>query len=515
MNKDKEILEQSRKQVKNKKQKYSKKYAKKLKKKLQVSMLSIVVILLLIVGSTLAELSMPLNTVKTNMQTKLSAEERKTLEEQENIENKQNNKEIAKIDEKGETTEINKETTGLEIKETTKESEESIKTTVNTPKLEDTETVTYIYNIDDLVRFRNSVNAGKDYAGKTVYVMEDIDMSPACSETVGSWTPIGATGTNFAGTFDGNYHTLSNLYYNSNAYSNVGLFVQNNGVIQNVILENVDIYAYKEQANDNVFVGGIVGTNNKSIINCGINSGRLIGYNVLFTTSKWKNIRVGGISGFNTKQISNCYNKANIEAQASNEKKCWNEAHAGGISGASMQGYIENCYNVGKIKAIANNSYVAGIVGLLYGDNQLFIKNSYNIGEFEVTASYASWNGGIAGINGWDSHEQLTPIINCYYGTSTTYSQYYWNGSVMAPSTSGRVSPTETLKTYAPTLGTAYENDDFNINGGYPILWWEAPTIELNKKQAYIQTGEQLQLEINSTVGARRTVPTTRECFNY
>ncbi len=55
------------------------------------------------------------------------------------------------------------------------------KFTVIVNKLEDKDKIKYIYTIEDLVKFKNEVNAGDNYEGKTVYVMADIDMSSACS----------------------------------------------------------------------------------------------------------------------------------------------------------------------------------------------------------------------------------------------------------------------------------------------------------------------------------------------
>ena len=52
------------------------------------------------------------------------------------------------------------------------------------------------------------------------------------------------------------------------------------------------------------------------------------------------------------------------------------------------------------------------------------------------------------------------------------------------------------MKGYTNTLGKSYEDDEFNINAEYPILWWESANIELNKKQAYIKENEKLQLSV-------------------
>ena len=80
MNKSDELKEQPRKEVKCKKQRHSKKYVKEIKKKLQVSMFSIAMILLLIAGSKLAGLHVPLNNIKDIGKEKLTADESKTLE---------------------------------------------------------------------------------------------------------------------------------------------------------------------------------------------------------------------------------------------------------------------------------------------------------------------------------------------------------------------------------------------------------------------------------------------------
>ena len=93
-------------------------------------------------------------------------------------------------------------------------SQSSMSSYINTSfigeKLENTDTITYIYNVADLVAFRNNVNAGNNYVGKTVNLMVDIDLSSVCSSSKGSWVPIGS----FSGTFDGNNHIIDNLYIN-------------------------------------------------------------------------------------------------------------------------------------------------------------------------------------------------------------------------------------------------------------------------------------------------------------
>ena len=61
-----------------------------------------------------------------------------------------------------------------------------------------------IPNIERLVEFRDRVNAGEDFEGVTVYQVADIDMSSVCSESLGSWEPIGAYDFDYTLDYEGN-----------------------------------------------------------------------------------------------------------------------------------------------------------------------------------------------------------------------------------------------------------------------------------------------------------------------
>lgn len=136
-------------------------------------------------------------------------------------------------------------------------------------RLENTATTTYIYDATDLAAFRDKANAGDTFANKTVYLMADIDLSTVCSSSKGSWTPINS----FSGTFDGKYHKIKNLYINTTTQY-TGLFVTNNGTIQNTILENVSI-TQTSSSRWVMYAGGICTLNNKNVKNCGVQSGTI------------------------------------------------------------------------------------------------------------------------------------------------------------------------------------------------------------------------------------------------
>lgn len=76
----------------------------------------------------------------------------------------------------------------LNLEEKKAEGDESIEiatTNADTDiQTKDIASITQINNLSDFIKFRDSVNAGNTYAGKTVYLNTDIDLSTACNETV-------------------------------------------------------------------------------------------------------------------------------------------------------------------------------------------------------------------------------------------------------------------------------------------------------------------------------------------
>lgn len=218
---------------------------------------------------------------------------------------------------------------------------------------------------DQLVNFRNKVNAGASYSGMTVNLTADIDISER------AWTPIGAayrdtTSPNFhvfQGTFDGNGHTISGLtntgfkiasaFKGSNKTTPAGygeyvfgLFGSvYNATIQNIVMANVNVDLACDEKEKVVgdSVGAIVGfaagdeTTGVTIENCKVLSGSIVGYDAVAgiigrsysaktTIKKCENAatvtairRASGILGFarfsDAKEvaITNCINSGNVK----------------------------------------------------------------------------------------------------------------------------------------------------------------------------------------------------------
>lgn len=255
---------------------------------------------------------------------------------------------------------------------------------------------------DQLVNFRNKVNAGASYSGMTVNLTADIDISER------AWTPIGAAHrdkieaqTNvFQGTFDGQGHKItgltntgfkiSSVFKGSNSttpegYSEYvfGLFGSvYNATIKNIVMANVNIDLACDEKEKVVgdSVGAIVGYaagTNVTIDSCKVLSGSIVGYDA-----------VAGIIGrtYSAKTtISNCENAATVTAIR----------RASGILGFTSGGKgtrvtaITNCKNSGNVKQTGTpDTDPAGKGGInYYIVAGLAIYQKGNSPEIDITGS--------------------------------------------------------------------------------------------------------------------------------
>ena len=163
-----------------------------------------------------------------------------------------------------------------------------------------------ISTVDQLKEFRDAVNSGNTYAGKTVKLTADLDLSGEAN-----WKPIGNLvaypGQSFGGVFDGNGHSISNLTVNDNTpkYAVAGLFGSVvNGTIKNLTVKNVNITS-------TYFAGGIVAytSNAPTIENCHVIGGTIKTTPEKLDNGKYDNgCKAGGIMGYATagSTINNC-----------------------------------------------------------------------------------------------------------------------------------------------------------------------------------------------------------------
>ena len=165
--------------------------------------------------------------------------------------------------------------------------------------------VVEISTVDQLKAFRDAVNSGNQYAGKTVKLTADLDLS---SES--NWVPIGNLvaypGQSFNGVFDGGGHSISNLTCTDNTpqYAVAGLFGSIvSGTIKDLTVKNVNIKSTH-------YAAGIVAytSNTPTIENCHVIGGMISSTPEIVNGSYDNGDKVGGIMGYAIARstINNC-----------------------------------------------------------------------------------------------------------------------------------------------------------------------------------------------------------------
>jgi hypothetical protein len=277
-----------------------------------------------------------------------------------------------------------------------------------------------IYTADDLSHLATAVNSGKTYSKTYLKMANDIDLNYQ------PWTPIG-TSAWFMGIFDGNGHSITSLYTNTNR-TYAGLF----GKIKNAVIKNLSIkgtapiqcgtscyigsiagYALSSSIENcsnaesvsgvitsssgsapSVYVGGIIGyTDSTSIIQC-INSGAVKGQTVCSISRGTAYSYVGGITGYesNNSSVSSCVNSSKITGICTG-------SHGSTTSGSTTSSYT-----------MSAESNTGGLIG--YGESSS-ISLSNNTGSVTVTGNDMPCYGG-----GLIAYSRSMSVTGCYNNAS-------------------------------------------------------------------------------------------------
>ena len=278
-----------------------------------------------------------------------------------------------------------------------------------------------ISNADELRLFASMVNSGQtSINGKLTadILLNDTTNWTSWNETTApanSWTPIGSGSQPFTGTLDGDGHSVSGIYINSEAdYQGLVGYLGSGGALQNLGVKAsyikggnavgslcgwndygtlTNCYNIGSVESTGAEAGGVCGTSTSGNVSNCYNTGSVTGYK-----------RVGGVCGGNSGTVTNCYNTGSVEG---------NEI-VGGVCGRNSS-TVTNCYNSGSVEG---NYSVGGVCGLNYG----IMTNCYNTGSVEGYSNV----GGVCG-NSWGN------VTNCYYlntcgaagvGTSKTSDEF-------------------------------------------------------------------------------------------
>ncbi|RNI11753.1 hypothetical protein EFE42_09970, partial [Methanohalophilus sp. RSK] len=219
----------------------------------------------------------------------------------------------------------------------------------------------HITNLDELQNIEDKLDAH--------YILtSDINASDTVKWNSGAgFEPIGDDTNSFTGNFDGQGHTITDLYIDRS--SDIGLFGEtySGASISNVGLENVNVTGSSG-------VGGLVGENFGSVT-----QSNSTGY----VTGSFDS--VGGLVGYNEGKgstVTECYSTGNVTGSS----------NVGGLIGYhGAYAVVNQCYSTGNVNA-SNNDRVGGLIGKIYLSS---VNQSYSTGN--VTGDFLV--GGLVGYN--------------------------------------------------------------------------------------------------------------------
>jgi hypothetical protein len=321
------------------------------------------------------------------------------------------------------------------------------------------------------IRDWNDLDAIRDNLGGRYILMNDLDSTTAGYAQLASptanvgtgWEPIGTSGDQFTGSFDGQGYEIRDLFINRPDEDYVGLFgeVGQEGVTKDVGVVNVTVIG-------NDYAGGLVGHSDGTVTHCYSTGsvtgeehvGSLVGHNgaIVSNSHSSGNVtgdsRVGGLVGWNQATLSNSYSSCTVTGNTS----------VGGLVGDNWyyECTLSNSYSTG---SVTGRSRVGGLVGVNYYGS---VSNSYSTGSVAGSTGV----GGLVGYN------------------TATVSNSFWNVETSGQSNSagGTGKTTTEMKILATFSGAGWNtvtvgNPDtrnpayvWNIVEGvtYPFLSWQS-----------------------------------------
>lgn len=267
-----------------------------------------------------------------------------------------------------------------------------------------------------------------------------------------TWTAIGTSSNKFAGTLDGDSHTVSGLV----TTGLVGELAEG-GVVENLRV-NCAIVSTSS------LLGGVANSSAGTIRNC------MVSGSITFSSGGYNGASaIGGIAGRNTGNgvISGCVSRAVVK-DAYDNSTYGTSAPLGGIAGYAY-GVVENCYFTGTlaVKKTQPNKIInqkrGGLVGELNANAEL--KGSYVAGEFAI-ADESKFGAVVGKVNSGAT------ITNCAY-LDTIAPQAVADGT-----TSGMTARTaDYMRSAEFAVDMDMNQDDGTLNGGFPVLPWQGGTV--------------------------------------
>ncbi len=294
-----------------------------------------------------------------------------------------------------------------------------------------------VYLIDtaaELAWFADAVNGGQKAINGKLTANINLNGKP--------WTAIGTSSNKFAGTLDGDSHTVSGLA----GTGGLVYYLSANGTVKSLCVD----CAIDGTSN----VGGIADKSEGRIENCLVSGYIKGGNDTIFG--------VGGIVGHGVagNVISGCVSTADILFKYSRYAV---QNGAGGIVGYTY-GTVENCYFAGNVHTNAKSVSDGGFGGLVgCARSNAVMKDCYTVGA--VTGPESSFGAVVGKVNSGAT------ITNCAY-LDTVAPQAAADGT-----TSGMTARTaDYMRTPEFAAEMGMHLDSGNSNGGFPVLPWQGGT---------------------------------------
>lgn len=286
-----------------------------------------------------------------------------------------------------------------------------------------------------------------------------------------TWTAIGTDSNKFAGTLDGDSHTVSGLA----GTGGLVYYLSANGTVKSLCVD----CAIDGTSN----VGGIADKSEGRIENCLVSGYIKGGDDAIFG--------VGGIVGHGVagNVISGCVSTADILFKYSRYAV---QNGAGGIVGYTY-GTVENCYFAGNVHTNAKSVSDGGFGGLVgCARSNAVMKDCYTVGA--VTGPESSFGAVVGKVNSGAT------ITNCAY-LDTVAPQAAADGT-----TSGMTAHTaDYMRSAEFAVDMGMNQDDGTLNGGFPVLPWQGGTaLSADDLKAAAAAANALQLRGMSAADAAK-----------
>ncbi len=289
----------------------------------------------------------------------------------------------------------------------------------------------HISTAEQLAGLAQLVNADPgttNFAGKTFYLENDLDLSGHEWISIGTCLGGNHPEYSFCGVFDGQCHVISNLYSHEsyvegadeshNLLRNALFGSVYNGEVKNLGVANAEIWM--DPKDDSAAGKGILvdWMGKSKITNCWTSGS-------IYSGSKIEK-NIGGIVGVTMQgcTISGCYSTATLTGNFTNSEGYYTEPDPanwpfdtiGGIVGARFDGNltVTDCWFDGKIVVNSITAAVGGIVG--YTDDQL---GSGTVNNCMVTTTDMGVDKD--GNTCWVAYALGGTVKNCYWPNDTKY----------------------------------------------------------------------------------------------